>query len=118
MLDEGLRALVAQYGVGGPRKSGVLLVDDERPNLLVLRGFLESGYTVYEAESGKQALEIADKTDLDVVIADQRNQPRPRLPLPQEAVAAGGHPRGGAAGLRARLPVAHHPAAGRAARPA
>src|SRR5256712_5971135 len=72
MLDEGLRALVAQYGVGGPRKSGVLLVDDERPNLLVLRGFLESGYTVYEAESGKQALEIAEKTDIDVVIADQR----------------------------------------------
>src|SRR6266852_7707478 len=72
MLDEGLRALVAQYGVGGPRKSGVLLVDDERPNLLVLRGFLESGYTVYEAESGKQALEIADKADIDVVIADQR----------------------------------------------
>src|SRR2546430_802972 len=72
MLDEGLRALVAQYGVGGPRKSGVLLVDDERPNLLVLRGFLESGYTVYEAESGRQALEIADKTDIDVVIADQR----------------------------------------------
>src|SRR6267143_166377 len=72
MLDEGLRALVAQYGVDGPRKSGVLLVDDERPNLLVLRGFLESGYTVYEADSGKQALEIADKTDIDVVIADQR----------------------------------------------
>src|SRR5256712_8732595 len=72
MLDEGLRALVAQYGVGGPRKSGVLLVDDERPNLLVLRGFLESGYSVYEAESGKQALDIADKSDIDVVIADQR----------------------------------------------
>src|SRR2546428_8595386 len=72
MLDEGLRALVAQYGVGGPRKSGVLLVDDERPNLLVLRGFLESGYSVYEAESGKRALEIAEKPDIDVVIADQR----------------------------------------------
>src|SRR2546425_3938087 len=72
MLDEGLRALVAQYGVDGPRKSGVLLVDDERPNLLVLRGFLESGYTVHEAESGQQALEIAEKADVDVVIADQR----------------------------------------------
>jgi signal transduction histidine kinase len=72
MLDEGLRALVAQYGVEGPRKSGVLLVDDERPNLLVLRGFLESGYTVYEAESGRQALEVADKSEIDVVIADQR----------------------------------------------
>src|SRR5712671_3599702 len=72
MLDEGLRALVARYGVEGPRKSGVLLVDDERPNLLVLRGFLESGYTVYEAESGIQALEVADKSEIDVVIADQR----------------------------------------------
>src|SRR3989442_15504180 len=72
MLDEGLRALVAQYGVDGPRKSGVLLVDDERPNLLVLRGFLESGYTVYEADSGRQALEVADKSEIDVVIADQR----------------------------------------------
>src|SRR5213080_2897385 len=72
MLDEGLRALVAQYGVEGPRKSGVLLVDDERPNLLVLRGFLESGYTVYEAESGKEALALADNSEIDVVIADQR----------------------------------------------
>src|SRR5207248_1807717 len=72
MLDEGLRALVAQYGVEGPRKSGVLVVDDERPNLMVLRGFLEAGYEVFEAESGKQALELADKADLDVVITDQR----------------------------------------------
>src|SRR5207302_10052465 len=72
MLDEGLRALVAQYGVDGPRKSGVLLVDDERPNLVVLRGFLENGYTIHEADSGKQALEIADKSEIDVVIADQR----------------------------------------------
>src|SRR5919109_164824 len=72
MLDEGLRALVAQYGVDGPRKSGILLVDDERPNLMVLRGFLEGAYQIYEAESGKKALEIADKADLDVVIADQR----------------------------------------------
>src|SRR5918911_1874962 len=72
MLDEGLRALVAQYGVDGPRKSGILLVDDERPNLMVLRGFLDGAYQVYEAESGKKALEIADKADLDVVIADQR----------------------------------------------
>src|SRR5438067_13913578 len=72
MLDEGLRALVAQYGVEGPRKGGVLVVDDERPNLMVLRGFLEAGYEVFEAESGQQALELADKADLDVVITDQR----------------------------------------------
>src|ERR687884_508556 len=72
MLDEGLRALVAQYGVAAPRKSGILLVDNERPNLMVLRGFLEGAYDVYEAESGAQALEIAATADIDVVIADQR----------------------------------------------
>jgi len=72
MLDEGLRALVTHYGVEAPRKSGILLVDDERPNLMVLRGFLDGAYQVYEAESGKQALDIADKADLDVVITDQR----------------------------------------------
>src|SRR5207248_2604452 len=71
-LDEGLRALVTHYGVEAPRKSGILLVDDERPNLMVLRGFLDGAYQVYEAESGKQALELADKADLDVVITDQR----------------------------------------------
>src|SRR5438874_8718764 len=72
MLDEGLRALVTHYGVEAPRKSGILLVDDERPNLMVLRGFLDGAYQVYEAESGKEALEIAAKADIDVVIADQR----------------------------------------------
>ena len=72
MLDEGLRALVAQYGVEKPARSGVLLVDDERPNLVVLRGFLENGYTIHEADSGERALEIAEKADIDVVIADQR----------------------------------------------
>ena len=72
MLDDGLRALVTHYGVEAPRKSGILLVDDERPNLMVLRGFLDGAYQVYEAESGKQALDIADKADLDVVITDQR----------------------------------------------
>jgi signal transduction histidine kinase len=72
MLDGELKALVAQYGVGEPKNRGVLLVDDEKPNLTVLRGFLESGYIVFEAESGEKALEIAETADIDVVIADQR----------------------------------------------
>ncbi|HEX9576999.1 MAG TPA: hybrid sensor histidine kinase/response regulator, partial [Myxococcales bacterium] len=46
--------------------------DDERPNLTVLRNFLESGYRVHEAQSGREALEIAAAVELDVVIADQR----------------------------------------------
>ena len=72
MLDENLKTLIALHGVGETRSRGILIVDDERPNLTVLRGFLESGYTVHEAESGPQALEIAGSVDLDVVITDQR----------------------------------------------
>jgi signal transduction histidine kinase len=72
MLDEGLRSLIAQHGVGETRSGGILIVDDERPNLTVLRNFLETGYRVHEAQSGAAALEIARAQELDVVIADQR----------------------------------------------
>jgi signal transduction histidine kinase len=72
MLDEGLRSLIAQHGVGETRTGSILIVDDERPNLTVLRNFLETGYRVHEAQSGAAALEIARAQDLDVVIADQR----------------------------------------------
>jgi signal transduction histidine kinase len=72
MLDEGLRSLIAQHGVGETRSGGILIVDDERPNLTVLRNFLETGYRVHEAQSGAAALEIARAQELDVVITDQR----------------------------------------------
>ena len=72
MLDDGLRTLIALHGVGETRSRGILIVDDERPNLTVLRNFLESGYTVHEASSGPEALEIAKTADLDVVLTDQR----------------------------------------------
>ncbi|HEX4386749.1 MAG TPA: hybrid sensor histidine kinase/response regulator [Myxococcales bacterium] len=72
MLDDGLRSLIALHGVGETRSGGILIVDDERPNLTVLRNFLDSGYRVHEAQSGAEALEIAKVTDLDVVITDQR----------------------------------------------
>ena len=47
MFDDGLRTLIALHGVGEVRTRGILIVDDERPNLTVLRNFLETGYTVY-----------------------------------------------------------------------
>jgi signal transduction histidine kinase len=50
----------------------VLLVDDEPLNLMVLRGFLEDGWTVHEASSARQALSIAAEVPLDVVLADHR----------------------------------------------
>jgi len=72
MLDDNLRNLIAFHGVGETRSRGILIVDDEPNNLTVLRNFLESGYQVYEARSGREALDIAKTTDLDVVITDQR----------------------------------------------
>jgi signal transduction histidine kinase len=72
MLDEGLRSLIALHGVGETRSRGILIVDDERANLTVLRSFLEAGYTVHEAQSGPEALKIAKEAELDVVITDQR----------------------------------------------
>ena len=72
MLDDGLRNLIALHGVGETRSRGILIVDDERQNLIVLRNFLEGGYRVFEAHSGNEALEVAKTADLDVVITDQR----------------------------------------------
>lgn len=72
MLDDGLRTLIALHGVGETRSGGILIVDDERPNLTVLRNFLEAGYRVHEAQSGPEALKLAKTVELDVVITDQR----------------------------------------------
>jgi signal transduction histidine kinase len=72
MLDAELKKLVAQYGAHDARQSSVLIVDDELPNLMVLRGFLDADYQVFEAHSGPEALRIAAEHELAVVIADQR----------------------------------------------
>src|SRR5438874_1810942 len=72
MLATDLKKLVAQYGAHDAGQSSVLIVDDELPNLMVLRGFLDADYTVYEAQSGPEALRIAAEHQMAVVIADQR----------------------------------------------
>lgn len=70
--DRDIAALVERFGLEPQRTRGVLLVDDEELNLRVLRGFLEDAWVVHEATSGAQALEVAARVPLDVVIADQR----------------------------------------------
>ncbi len=67
-----IAALVQRLGVESQRTSGVLLVDDEQLNRKVLRGFLEDAWIVHEASSGAEALEVAAREPLDVVVADQR----------------------------------------------
>src|SRR4051812_22143073 len=70
MFITDLKKLVAQYGAHGAGPCNVLIADDERPNLMVLRGFLDADYTVHEALSGPEALRIASQHEISVVIAD------------------------------------------------
>lgn len=70
--DREIAGLVQRLGVESQRTGGVLLVDDEEQNLQVLRQFLEDRWRVHEAASGAEALAIAEKVPLDVVVADQR----------------------------------------------
>jgi two-component system NtrC family sensor kinase len=69
-----IAALVARFGMGNQLTGGVLLVDDEPNNLVVLRGVLEDEerWHVHEAASGDEALALAGTVPLDVVVTDQR----------------------------------------------
>jgi len=58
--------------VGSQLTRGVLVVDDEPLNLRVLRDLLEDHWTVHQAASGAEALAIAAREPLDVVVTDQR----------------------------------------------
>jgi signal transduction histidine kinase len=70
--DREIAKLVERFGVESQCTRGVLIVDDEPLNLTVLRGFLEEGWLVHQATSGAEALELAAREPLDVVVADQR----------------------------------------------
>ena len=72
MTDESLKALATQYGVEGLSSGAVLLVDDEPDVVAVLRLVLEGDYVVHSASSGREALEIAVRVPIDVVVTDQR----------------------------------------------
>lgn len=73
MLSDGeIAGLVQRLGVEPQRTGGLLLVDDEQLNLRVLREFLAERWTIHEAASGAEGLEIAARVPLDVVVADQR----------------------------------------------
>jgi signal transduction histidine kinase len=67
-----LSALATRYGVGETLTGAILIVDDDTENLAVLQAFLDNEYVVHATTSGKEALDIAVTTGIDVVIADQR----------------------------------------------
>jgi two-component system, sporulation sensor kinase E len=55
-----------------PRKPRILVVDDHPANRLAYETVLEGDYTVFLAESGRQALEVAKRTELAVILLDVR----------------------------------------------
>ena len=53
-------------------KRSILLVDDDRGNLVVLEAFLLDDYKIRIADSGPQAISILDQEEFDIIISDQR----------------------------------------------
>jgi signal transduction histidine kinase len=70
--DGEIASLVERFGVGTGLTGGLVLVDDEPFNLTVLRSFLQDTWTVHEASTGEEALALAGKVPLDVVVTDHR----------------------------------------------
>jgi signal transduction histidine kinase len=72
MKGDTLKQLVAVYEVGELLTERLLVVDDEPLNCEVVAGLLEDDYTVLQAGSAEEALEIVASTPLDLIITDQR----------------------------------------------
>jgi len=51
-------------------KCGILVVDDEKPNLNVLNFILHREYVVYLAKDGQTALELAEEYLPDLILLD------------------------------------------------
>ncbi|MCL2224504.1 MAG: response regulator [Defluviitaleaceae bacterium] len=52
------------------KKNSILIVDDERSNITVLRNILGSLYTIYASVDGEDALETADEFVPDIILLD------------------------------------------------
>ena len=52
------------------KRFSILIVDDEKLNILVLMDILKPEYTIYGATSGRNAIEIAEKHLPDIILLD------------------------------------------------
>lgn len=68
---EGLIQRLIRKSTDGARNQAILIVDDDEAfRTLLIRSLRIHGYPVLGATNGKMALEILDKSDIGVVIAD------------------------------------------------
>ena len=51
-------------------KFSILVVDDEKSNILALMNILRPEYTIYAAKSGQSAIEMAEKHNPDIILLD------------------------------------------------
>ena len=52
------------------KKNSLLIVDDEKSNILILRQILGQEYTIYAAKNGYEAIEVANERLPDVILLD------------------------------------------------
>ena len=53
-------------------KNKILYIDDEEASLIGFKSIFRDTYNVYTAKSAEEGYEIMKKTDIDLVISDQR----------------------------------------------
>ena len=53
-----------------PEKKSLLIVDDEKINILTFKHILGDEYTIYSAKNGQEAIEIAKKHLPDLILLD------------------------------------------------
>ena len=70
IMEAGLKAVPPK--VGEAHRGKVLVVDDERDNLDLLKRVLRKDYDVFLAESGEEALRLMEDHDFFLILTDQR----------------------------------------------
>lgn len=64
--------LITRYDISKLTNNTVLIVDDEKENIQIMELVLGKHFNVLSATSGREALDILENKDCDVIVADQR----------------------------------------------
>jgi serine/threonine-protein kinase len=66
----GTEAAPGVSGVSDPNRVGVMLLDDDAPSRALLKRALEADYSIYEANSVKQCLDLLNVNPIGVIITE------------------------------------------------